>query len=354
MIRNSSLPMFLDCPSSAAPGAWDYRPESDAAEDGDVVHAELAAHVENKPPTRRLLTEEQERLVSYGLRAWSQILDQFPLARAEVRLENGTADVLSVVHDGPGYIHSLGVLDWKSGRVRRQPRAQVMGYARDAVAKFGWPATGYVTTAVVWLRFGEIDVKNVYPADIEAFTKEIAEKEKRIGRDYAPGECCTFCPRQLQCPARREMIAQAGTAIVGRVSDSELTADVLANLYPKAKVLRRALDEYDKQLRASLQVAPIPTTDGRELRLADVVRKDIDARKAWPVLERAGFTEDEISGALSVSNEEVSRVVKSKAAPRRKGADVAALWDALRDAGAITETTHQKIEEGPQRKPEEK
>ena len=348
MRRISSLPRFLACPSSALATEHPYEPPSEAAGLGTAVHEALAAMVGGAQPdvvaiatNHRVDADEVERLYTYGAEAWRRLREHFPNARPEQALQGvairGTADVFSF--DGV----SAAVLDWKTNRVERDYGPQLIGYAAAAAEQYGLPETGYVTTAVCWLRFGEVEVQRVGQADIDGLHDQLQRAEASVGQAYAPGDPCTYCPRQLVCSARHDYIRSAAASLVA-VAETPTTCEGLARLYPMSRALKRALESYDGALRLALDAAgELPDGDGGVLGLLDVHRDEIDPVRAWPVLEAAGYTTAELASCTRMGKTSMLAIVGSKAPRGQKQAMRGRLLGALREAGAVKTHTSRQI-----------
>lgn len=347
MRRISSLPRFLECPSSEEEKPYVYDPPSEAADSGSAAHVALMKMVRGEEVDLASIAhryqvepDEVDALYRFGQRAWKKLVPHFPNARAEERLEGevarGTADIFH--NDGV----TMVVGDWKSNRVKRGYMNQLIGYAAAAVDTYGMPESGQVTVIVIWLRFHEYEVLNLTEADIESFKKKVWFAEKRIGKAFAPGSACEFCPHQLDCTPRRHYLQGSAGAI--QVADEEgLSPAVLGKLYSRAKMLSKALDRYDKALRMALANGPLEDDAGNQLTLVEQTRDKVDPRAAWPILESAGFDEDDLAGCISMSKTAVLKVVSDRAARGKKGHEKAAMMDALRGAGAVTQTTSKTI-----------
>lgn len=346
--RISSLPRFLECPSSEAPTEREYNPPSDAADAGTAAHKALQSVVAGGYPDiigiaseYGVDADEVEAMYSYGLRAWHEIGKYFPNARSEEPLEGdgirGTSDVFH--NDG----ETMCVLDWKTNRVKRGYMDQVAGYAAAAVDQYGMPASGVVTVIVVWLRFGEFEVKNLAQDDIERFHHRIKSAELRIGKDYAPGSACGFCRRQLECRARGDFLRSSATSIASFDGGQIVSREVLGSLYERSKMLGKALDRYKDALRLALTEGPIDLGDGDMLTLEEGKREKLDAQAAWPVLVGNGFTDSDLAKCVSLSKTAALKVIGSKASRGNKGKEQGRLIEALREAGAVIQTPTESI-----------
>lgn len=344
--RISSLPRFLTCPPSGVAAEFPYSPESDVAAMGTAAHEALALMVGGQDPdlgavaAKHLVNrDEMTTLYHYGCAAWAGMMTHFPSARSEVPLVgdgiSGTADVFH--QDGM----TMCVADWKSGRVKRDHRAQLVGYAAAAVHEYGMPESGEVKIFTVWLRHFEYDVATVTADDIERLYHDIKSAGLDVGTRYAPGEACTYCPRQMECGARREFMgaASAALSVVGSV---DISPGLLARLHGRAKALRSALVQYDTALKLALAAGPLSDGCGNMLSLGTATRDQVHAREAWPVLQAAGFTDEEIAGCVKMTKGGIMKVVGDKTA-KGKGRAKVEFLGRLKDAGAVTQKMHQEI-----------
>lgn len=349
MIRCSAIPRLLVCPSSHADG-WRLDEPSEPGQAGSAVHLALADLVAGREPDLASCAarygadaDEVERLYAYGRRAWAQLAPQLPSGaalRSEVALAHplwrGTADIAA--HDGERAL----ILDWKSGRVRRDHSAQVAAYAGALAHEYGWPTSGHITVALVWLQAGELEVVEVRPADVEALEARVTDAITRCGKDYAPGEACAYCPRVGDCHPRAAWMRTSALALAD-APPAELTPQLLGRLHPQAKALRKALDAYDAALRSALQAGPIDLADGSRLELVERQIERLRPREAWPLLEDA-IGLDALAEVVTISKTAALDAV-GKAAGKGNGARAkGAMIEKLRAAGALATETQTRVE----------
>lgn len=349
MIRCSAIPRLLACPSSHA-GGWRLDEPSEPGQAGSTAHLALAELVAGREPDLAACAArhgaemaEVERLYAYGRRAWAQLAPQLPTGaalRSEMPLTHpmwrGTADIAA--HDGERAL----VLDWKSGRVRRDHSAQVTAYAGALAHEYGWPTSGVITVALVWLQAGELEVVEVRPADVEALEARVTDALRRIGRDYAPGEACAYCPRVGDCQPRAAWMRTSALALADAQA-GELTPALLGRLYPQAKALHKALDGYDAALRSALQAGGPIAVDGGEVALVERQIERLRPREAWPLLEDA-IGLDALAEVVTISKTAALDAV-AKAAGKGNGAKAkGAMIEKLRAVGALEAEIQTRIE----------
>jgi len=347
-MRVSSLPALFECPSSQLETENPYNPGSDAASLGSAVHEALGDHVADADTKEEDIAlkygvpvDELSKLTAYGRIAWQSVKQEFTNPMVEHRLAgkklSGCADVFSLDDQ------SMAVLDWKTNRERSDYRAQLLGYADCAVQQYGWPPSGEVKVVTVWVRLFEADVLTVRAAELEKFNEDLQWALREIGMRYAPGSACTYCRRQLVCPARHDFIRSSATALQALDGGALMTPDVLASLYPRAQLLGRALERYREAFRMVLADGPVQGTNGETYELGEMRRETIKPREAWPLLVAHGFTEDDLAGCVSISGGAIDTVVASRAPRGQKGIAKKQLREALREAGAVSERTYPTI-----------
>lgn len=349
-MRISSLPRFIDCPSSALPTEYPYDRPNPAAAEGSAVHkclelwlngrdfdAASIAHCYGADP------DEVEFLLSQGKRAWRNGLASIvasPLT--EMRLDDadgieGTADFVYRGDD------CLVVGDWKSNRVESNYDAQLMGYALAAAARYGMPDCGYVTTAIVWLRYGQAEIVNYSEEELSGFDTLLQTRVNEIGKRYAPGEACEFCPRRLVCESRKQFLAFASGAVRAMVDAQFQDTRLIAPAYPLVKSLRKALDEYDIALKESLAEGPQEIGDGYQLQLCETTRDKVIPDKAWDTLVQAGYTNEDLASCMTVSKTRMLAVTNERAPYRQKKRMKDALMKQLNEVGAIEKSINLSI-----------
>jgi hypothetical protein len=330
---------------------------SDESDLGQAAHYLGGAIVLGKPYDLEAVAksygvspEELGPLVGAEHAAWKVLAPHFSQPSVEARLVSamlggGTADILSRSEE------CISIGDWKSGRLRRGHRHQLFGYAYNARETFGMPSSGYIDTAIVWLRFGEIDRQKITSDELDAWAREFMELEPRIGKVYSPGEHCGYCQRRDECVPYRRALGTAAAALVPvsqalaeGSTGSELAPAALAALYPQRSMLRRALDAYDSVLKAHLESgARLPTGDGKEVYLDEVERKTIAPRIAYRVLTAEGFTAEELASCMEIHKGAVEEVVAAKAPPRGKGRAKTEIIEKLSAAGAVSVTLSKRL-----------
>lgn len=354
-IRASEAPIVLECGLAATPPEVEIDTAGPDAALGSAVHDSIDGWWSSG---RIGEPEPQPHANQHGVdpHAVAEIAGKAPAALAEIRedlsqaesevpitggLVRGRMDLASVWREAD-LLQALSVLDWKTGRdpTAGSKPAQRLAYASALHHLYGMPATGYVYAAEVWLAADVILESRFDEAAILGFRARIAE---RLARPRAnPGTHCRYCRRRHECTERDEYIRSCARALAEPTSGL-MTAEEIAALWDQSRALRAALEAYDKAVDLVIdEHGGLDLPDGRRVEHMTVSRDRIDARKAWPTLERLGLNADAINASLTVSKTELMKQV-SKLAPRGKKQDAKAdAMTALDLAGAITRTTSRR------------
>lgn len=359
-IRGSKADLAMACAGSLVATDTPYNPHSDEAREGSAKHAALAYLPRGEePPVAEIAArfdvdaDEIARAVSYGRQAWAELGRYVPGAKTEQKLEGpvtvGTADILGLAQlqaDGHAdeTVH-LAILDWKTGWSYDEHGYQLLSYADAAREVHGMPTSGYVTGIEVWLRHREYRIRNFTEPELDGFRERAKRQLELVGRQYAAGGHCKFCPRQNACPARDEYLRASVTALVPADAEPKaITREVLGQLYERSKVIAKALRAYEQLLDAALKDGPIPLGAGRALALEPVEQDEIKAVVAESVLrDKLGWGDAELAEVLGATKSGLERVIKARVAKGGAAAEMRRVLGALREAGAIAKIEkHQK------------
>lgn len=345
----SKIPLLFQCPSSALPCEHPYDAPSDAGNLGQAVHVSLGEMVMGRTPdfgaiAKRFDCAERDlrALHFFGTLAWAEIASYFPAPQIEQQLSAGELrGRVDVIHRDDD---NICILDWKTSRQRSNVRPQLHGYACCADDSYGMPRSGCIRVFTVWLRLGQVDLATMRHVDLDGFREDFANAKRRIGKQFSPGEACTFCPRQLVCEARRDYVRTSADALAVVGAGAVPTQRTLLALYPRAKTLENALQQYRKAMRMYLrETGPVSDEQGNTYELQETKRENIDARKAWPVLVGQGFSDDELAQCVSMSTTPVMDCAAARAPRGRKKAAKDSLRALLRERGCMSESIVESI-----------
>jgi len=354
-IRASEAPIVVECGLAATPPTCEVDTSGTDASLGRAVHDSIQGWIDGG---RKGEPEAQPYANAHGAdpamvlelalaapTALAQIREDLAAAQAEVKIDGGGVrgriDVLGI--SGKGKVpHAISIIDWKTGR---DPQAgtkvmQRLAYASAAEAVYGMPAQGYIYAAEAWLAAEEL-IESRFDLDtIKGFRRRLAD---RLAYPTAhPGEHCRYCRRLHQCAPRDAYLRSAAAALV-EVGDAMPTAEALAAVWDQSRALKQAIEKYEKAVDLAIEpTGALELPDGRRIEHMVVTRDHIDARKAWPVLTKAGLGADDINRALTVSKTKLLGMVSARAARGRKVAEKTNLVTALDIAGAISRTASRR------------
>jgi hypothetical protein len=301
-----------------------------------------------------------------GLKVWQQLREHLPGGQAEVELAESFDLGDDVTLELTGHLDVVALMrlaakaklgDWKFGRVDRNHSAQVRGYMALVFATY--PEVEDVEAFVGWMVGSDPGAG----PDIETYTMNrdqlwewLDEVKKRIvdwDGVYHPGEQCTYCPRNHDCPvvtamARRDVLILGGAEMAERVKTGlqDLTDGELIALKRRGKVVAKMLEGVDDALRARVEAlgpgGALPDGEGREFRFVESARRVLDPELARDVLAMR-LTHEELVACTKYSLSAASDAVAARAERGQKKIKIAELVDALEAADAIREEKTKRL-----------
>jgi len=319
---------------------------SDPADVGTRVHNLLQSVVEGQAVDLTGLDSDTKFLVSSGITAWRgssefvALRDAFPGATCERSLEidiggvtlTGHSDVRSDV-----ITRSVRILDWKSGRVDYDYSQQMLGYC--ALELLANPFIERAEAHIVWLREREVEPWAMTREELPDWVNRVDLALESHATVY--GRHCTFCPRAHECSGRAAVVRRDAQSLLD-LTDEELanglatmTPDRIIELTRQARSVSTAADRVVAAVRMhAAEKGDIVGSDVK-LTLAEQNRKKVDAKLAWPVLQRH-LTDDELAKCLDVRLTAANDAVAAKAPPRGGAAAKREFQSDLEAAGAVT------------------
>lgn len=365
-IRCSALPRIMACPASAATPEMVIDSTTPEARLGTAAHTAYEWVVEEAADaiddgliddinagTGYALDDGELRMLAWnGLVAWKKVRDRLENVRCEFEMHADLGDVLlsghpDVTADVAGDEPVRLILDWKTGRKEAEPLDQLKGYCLLDDAVNGAPSNVRYLCMVVWTRLGLTETYEFLRDDLYKFADELCDKIARGQDRYNPDPFhCTYCPRQSDCPARKQLLASAGNDLlcIGEegTSNQPMSPERLASLYPQSRMLKAALDRYEKQLREAVKAAG--GTLG-EMTLAKCERKAI----RWDAKEIGLWVDDIAELHPTIGKLELEDAVKAAAPQGQKGARVKECLNELERCGLVTTTTYEALEYKPKK-----
>jgi hypothetical protein len=357
----SRIELASKCPGSQA--HEHVQRTNDAAERGAAIHEYIAA----------LLSRGETALPSnYEARAVCERLDKdeilraaSPTAHADYRVElglylspasgnagilegshhrdysaapegsiPGTADVVALEDD------RVRVTDWKTG-AREVPHPaenhQLRFLGLVAARAFG---RELATAQIAAIREdGSIDLReaDLGTEELDEIATELAYIARRVktAREgdpvYKTGNHCRYCPALPHCPA----IATAGQAILDGPPE-DLTPKRAAEMWSRLQAVEAAAKKTREALQEYTYARPIPTEDGKQLKVIETRRENIDSGMAFAIL-REHLPDETLAEVVSVTKTSLSGGLGKDASNDAMAA--------FREAGAITETYSESLRE---------
>lgn len=362
-LRCSALPLAFRCPAAIRPSAIPLNESHEAADDGTAVHEVLRP----LPTTNRIDWDgipaiaqkyganprEVRILASLGVRLWNEVAESFRGAMTEVDLRyevapgiflTGHADLLAVSQ------RAMRVGDWKSGRKDRDHSHQFKGYA--ALSLLASDDLDEVTGTGLWIRDGEIENYTMSRVDARRWLADLVERVVDWDGVYHPGTHCDHCPRNHECAAanalvRRDIAALVDTDLVSRAETelARMTDAEKVELFRKAELVVDFAARVRDAIRRYVEKNGDVVADGVRLTMQPEERRTIDPMKAWPLLVAAGFTDEDFAEVMTLGPSKIDALIRQKAGKGNGAAAVRKLDAELREAGAVTTKTINKLTE---------
>jgi hypothetical protein len=344
--RGSSADREIFC-AGAIGCEREYNDNSQDARTGSAMHALLAKHVLDQEYDIALTATQYSAPLPLlkmaffnALRILEELEDFFPNPCVEHRLDGlttmGTTDLMSFVYDGSGTPEHIRILDYKLDEGWHP--YQLRSYALAAVDMFGFPSSGYVDGIEAWAIPETYHLSRFTEDDLEAFRSDLMGQHERAGKQFSAGLWCRFCPIRIDCQARDQYLRSTVSAIA-EVQGSAITRDQLAALYPKAKMLKKALAEFNNAVKLEIENGgPLTLEDGSLLGFKE--RNELRFPKPYAAL-KAIENEVEVNKLISISKASLERAVKAMVPDGQGAPTVRRLLKQLED-GNLTETERTK------------
>lgn len=342
----SALPRILACPASMIEPQVRIEPADDeVSRVGRAVHKALAEYVRSGDNIAGdcakefgVSPKEVGFLCHVGRQQWDDYGSLLHGVEVERSLEAplgwtilaGTPDIEARdEHD------DIVIWDWKTGRIERDYDDQLMAYcmlASDANLQASDRRRAWIITAR--LQDDILDTREVSDQDMLAFFHRLYGLRKDFNTYRPDADTCMYCPRRFECEARAEVTANAVRSIATQNDMGDLPAKRLAELYPKSKALKKALEDYDAALRAQVAVhGPMPLGDGTEVYLDEGEREFVCAETALRC-----FSGEVVIPSLSASKAKLLQAISDQAPRGMKKQAKDDAMEILRKAGGVTVT----------------
>lgn len=374
--RASQAPLAMLCPGSVHPGENEVLcdPFNPAAAMGTAVH-EFAADLVMK--RERELTyyaskhgvgrRESQVLCACVAKLWRSLAPMLPNPTVEVPLRrvlselncelSGHIDVESLMSATWGLLEEAAepvccaAVDWKSTRKFETANyhAQMMLYL--ALEMLEHPSLEEFQYIIGFIReVSQMVSDRMSRKDVKEFLEEFLERVVGWdGRTYSPNLDCRWCRRAVTCPAYREMfgsgLVRTGEIVkAGERGQIVLAPEEVLPAYEQIGAVAGMCEMARGYLKALVMQAgkwnekkkrwEIAAKDGRALAVAQEKRETLIPEVALPMLqERVG--EEVVYQAMSLSKTPIRAAVREQADRGEKKTAEEALWEELREAGAM-------------------
>lgn len=369
-LRASSMPTAWKCGGSVRKPRLAIDPINEAAETGTATHKILEGLA-----TSGLIawdrindvcdelggdSEEVRMLCGKAQRMWKDLRAYFPASLAEVEV---SYDIPEIVVEGlklTGHIDWISIGadiarmgDWKSGRKDANYAQQMKAYM--ALVLLNFPQLQSATATIAWLRDETIENYTMTQEQATAWLTELVARVVKWDGTYRPGDHCEWCKRNHECPAanaemRRDLAIIAGVDIEtfeheGFAALDAMTTQDVIELRRKASLVANLAERVNKQIKAYVLDRGDVVGPKAKLTIETIPRRSIDPQLAWPVLEAAGFGDEDFSACIKMSVTSVGNVVAKRAGRGMAGKARQALFDKLEMAGALeVENTERLVE----------
>lgn len=348
--------MAFRCPGSQR-AEFPIDPHHDAAAAGTAAHKCLEA----LPSTgeirwstvpdiaARYGADEQEvRILSaLGAKLWKEVSETFSGAQAEVDLEAEVAPGVLLT----GHVDLLTINDrvaragdWKTGRKDSDYAAQMRAYGLLVLLKY--PELEEVSVTALWVRDQEIENYTMRRAEARRWLEKLVEEVVNWDGVYHPGSHCQYCRRWHECDAASAYVRRDVQALVGpRTKDIDtMTPDEIITIYEQADLVEKLAKRVRDAVRErAIQRGEIEGTSKR-IAVSTEQRREVDPEKAWPVLEAAGFEDEDFAAVMKLSVSKVEKRIAQKARRGRGAAAVRELSKQLAEAGAVKTNELKKLQ----------
>jgi hypothetical protein len=355
-VRCSSLPLFWQCPSShdVQPDEIVLNESGEPAEAGTACHRWAAAFVRGKELDIPALAKEHgcdenelSMLCAMVRKALAALRQHFDAADGPMLVEQPLTATIgeNIVAVGTGDIVArsgrTGIcLDWKTGRVDSDYTHQLRGYALGALELLG--EVDEIVLIVVWVRQGVWDVERLSGHHLRDWAAEFSRRVRNGRGNFNPGSHCQYCPRALDCPARRAMVRStvqtfAEHTVVNWTPETRTAmAPAIGEMFGRVKLVEKACEEFRSALRADVDAnGDLPIGGGRKIGLTQFNRRELDPALSRPVLSKY-LTPEELDSITKISPSQAEQIAVSKAERGKGAATKRELAAALEAAGAVS------------------
>lgn len=361
ILRASSMPLGFICPAALQPSVLPIREEHDAADVGTVTHeavrplAEKGAVDWDGLPAlcleRGVSLDEVRMLCALATKLWHQVKDSFSGARTEVELTTEIAPGVTL----SGHVDLLSTArtvaraaDWKSGRKDADYGDQMRAYGALVLLDNPWLTE--VTVTVLWIREQEIENYTMTRHQALTWVDELLCSVVEWDGVYHTGKHCDHCPRNHECAAanalvRRDVAAIADKELLGLAETAlaSMSGDEIVELHRKAETVAKYADRVHEAIKAHIVENGDIVGKGVRLSVVTETRRELNTLEAWPVLEKAGFQDEDFAKCINLRITQVEKCIAAKAGKGNGAAAMRDITEKLKSAGAVLTNERRKL-----------
>ena len=343
------MPLAFLCPGSARAPSCAIEEHSGPANLGSAAHVALRSVAEGSGvPWDELPAlaaqwgvdvEELRMLVATGAKLWATVADSFQGAISEVPFSaevypgvslTGHADLLA----SDGTTARAG--DWKTGRKDADYSHQLKAYA--ALALLDDPTLTEATATVLWVRANEIENYTMPRAELSEWLWELRTKVIEWKGAYSPGPHCGHCKRSHECAAANALVRRDMAAVLDEDASEALATmepDQIVSLHRKASHVVKYAERVRDAIKAHVEEHGDIVGENGRLTIEIEKQRTLSPLAAWPVLEAAGFADEDFAAVVDVRPSRVDKRVAEKAGRGKGAAAVRSIKAALEAGGAV-------------------
>jgi hypothetical protein len=288
-----------------------------------------------------------------ALKLWPQLAASFPhgstLTEVELVCDVAPGVTLS------GHLDLLAITgtvargaDWKTGRLDLNYSQQMKAYC--ALILLDNPELTEATMTIVWVMDGDAENYTMTREQLQPWLDELLATVLSWAGVYRHGDHCKHCRRNHECPAanamvRRDVSAFTDSDLVDRAENALLAMSPaeIVSLKQRASLVASYAERVQAAIKAHVQKHGDVVADGVRLTIETQEKRKLLPLVAWPVLEAAGFKDQDFAEVIDLRVTKVEKRVATKAGRGKGAAAIRALDNALDDAGAIEVEEIQKL-----------
>lgn len=353
-LRASRMPLAFKCPGSTVPPALPVSEDGYEGAVGTAVHEVLRTLAERDyvdweaipavAAAHSVNADDVFPLVRMAAKLWSTTVlrETFGGAMTEVPLTAQVGSYLLTGHADLLVIRErvARAADWKTGRVDSDYSAQMRSYA--ALVLLENLDLLEATVTVIWIRDSEIENYTMTRAGLKDWLAELRAKVIEWDGVFHPGSHCKYCPRSHECDAsnalvRRDVAAMRDMDVAERIetSLSLMKPDAIIELHRQAQSVVDVGMRVRDAIKAHVLARGDVVGNGVRLTIETQQRRELDAAKAWAVLEEFGFESVDFAACIDLHVSRVEKVAAQRAGKGKGAAAVRALGERLTTAEAV-------------------